>query len=413
MINAAQTPIFLTNFPKIMKKYDVAFSFDTTGSMSACLGQVRRQIKQVAADLIDQIPGMRISIIAHGDYCDEKVTYLMQHIDFTTDKKKIIDFVTNVGSTGGGDAPEAYEYVLREAQKLSWDSESCRALVMIGDDIPHPADKNPYKIDWRKEVKELFSMGVNIYSVQCLNRGNGAIKTFWRQMSEFSNGYHLYLDQFSSIVQMMTAICYKQVGNNELEQYQERLTNELGGMTIALKQMFDVMLGRKKVDEIEEENNKRYDWADHGGAHIGGGVVKKIHKAREGKEIVIVDDGTDLRPCRPARFQVCKVDNDVSIKQFAVENGLEFKVGRGFYEFTKSEVISKKKEIVLQKLDTGEIFEGVKARRILNLIDYNEKAKVPLTKVNEYRVFIQSTSYNRKLEGDTNFLYEVDFGPKV
>ena len=391
-----------------MNKYDVAFSFDTTGSMAACIGQVRRQVQEVATQLLDKIPGMRISIIAHGDYCDEKTSYLMKFVDFTSDKAKIIDFVTKVGTTGGGDAPEAYEYVLREAQKLSWDSEKCRALVMIGDDVPHPADKNPYNIDWRKEVKELVSMGVNIYSIQCLNRGYGPTKTFWRQMATMSNGYHLYLDQFNSITQMMTAICYKQVGQEALEQYQDRLTNHLGGMTIAMKQMFDVMLGKKKIEDVEEENDRRYDWRD---AHHAEPKHKKIHK-RDGGEEVDLKGGADLKPCRPARFQICNVDKDGAIKQFAIENGLEFKVGRGFYEFTTPEVISKKKEVVLQKKDTGEIFEGAAARKMLGLDDYNEKGRIAPTKFKEYRVFVQSTSYNRKLEGGTMFLYEVDLDPK-
>lgn len=391
-----------------MNKYDVAFSFDTTGSMAACIGQVRRQVKEVAADLLDKIPGMRISIIAHGDYCDEKSSYLMKFVDFTSDKAKIIDFVTKVGTTGGGDAPEAYEYVLREAQKLSWDSEKCRALVMIGDDVPHPADQNPYNIDWRHEVKELTSMGVNIYSVQCLNRGLGSTKTFWRQMANMSNGYHLYLDQFNSITQMMTAICFKQVGQEALQQYQDRLTDHLGGMSLAMKQMFDVMLGKKKIDEVEEENNRRYDWGDGRRAEP---KHKKIHKRADGGEVEVEDDA-ELKPCRPARFQICNVDKDGPIKQFAIENGLEFKVGRGFYEFSKPEVISKTKEVVLQKKDTGEIFEGAAARRLLGLVDYNEKARIAPTKFKEYRVFVQSTSYNRKLEGGTKFLYEVDLDPK-
>lgn len=394
-----------------MNKYDVAFSFDTTGSMAACIGQVRRQIKEVAAELLDKIPGMRISIIAHGDYCDEKSSYLMRFVDFTNDKKALIDFVTNVGTTGGGDAPEAYEYVLRESQKLSWDSEKCRALVMIGDDQPHPADQNPHKIDWRKEVRELHSMGVNIYSIQCLNRNYGPIKTFWRQMADMSNGYHLYLDQFASITQIMTAICFKQVGNGELEAYQERLTNHLGGMTIAMKQMFDVMLGKKKIDEIEAENDRRYNW------HDGRAPEARHHKIAKrgggGGREVDMDDGVELKPCRPARFQIINVDKDASIKPFAIENGLEFKAGRGFYEFNKPEVISKKKEIVLQKKDTGEFFEGAAARRMLGLVDYDEKARIPLTKFKDYRVFVQSTSYNRKLEGGTLFLYEVDMDPKA
>jgi hypothetical protein len=37
----------------------------------------------------------------------------------------------------------------------------------------------------------------------------------------------------------------------------------------------------------------------------------------------------------------------MSIKDFVQMNSLVFKTGRGFYEFTKPEVISHKKEVVL------------------------------------------------------------------
>ena len=143
-----------------------------------------------------------------------------------------------------------------------------------------------------------------------------------------------------------------------------------------------------------------------------GGVVKKIYKKKDDKEVE-VDADVELKPCRPARFQICKVDAYISIKEFTIENGLEFKVGRGFYEFTKPEIISKKKEIVLQKKSTGEIFEGAAARHMLGLVDYDEKSKVSVTKFKDYLVFVQSTSYNRKLMGETSFLYEVNNDPRV
>ena len=36
-----------------------------------------------------------------------------------------------------------------------------------------------------------------------------------------------------------------------------------------------------------------------------------------------------------------------TIKQFVLSNSLEFKCGRGFYEFTKPEIVSHKKEVKL------------------------------------------------------------------
>ena len=42
-------------------------------------------------------------------------------------------------------------------------------------------------------------------------------------------------------------------------------------------------------------------------------------------------------------------------------NSLLFKTGRGFYEFTKPEVISHKKEVVLVDRATGDMFTGKEA----------------------------------------------------
>ena len=58
--------------------------------------------------------------------------------------------------------------------------------------------------------------------------------------------------------------------------------------------------------------------------------------------------GSDgLTPVNPARFQVLDVDDRCDIRTFVQRNSLIFKPGQGFYEFTKPEKISDKKEVVL------------------------------------------------------------------
>src|SRR5438128_1244218 len=95
---------------------EVVFSFDTTGSMYPCLTQVRRKIKETVTRLMAEIPGMRIGIIAHGDYCDKGSSYVTKHFKLSADAQAICKFVQEVGPTGGGDLPECYELVLSEAQ---------------------------------------------------------------------------------------------------------------------------------------------------------------------------------------------------------------------------------------------------------------------------------------------------------
>ena len=122
---------------------DVVVSFDTTGSMSSVLAQVRHNIKQMVERLMGELPEIHIGIIVHGDYCDEHSTYVTRHLDLTQDTGSITDFVEHTPPTSGGDAPECYELVLHEAQELSWRPDAKRILVLIGDDVAHAPEDNP------------------------------------------------------------------------------------------------------------------------------------------------------------------------------------------------------------------------------------------------------------------------------
>lgn len=62
--------------------------------------KVRRKVSDTVKRLLHDIPGIRISVIAHGDYCDSSSTYVTKIMDFSSDEKKLCDFVNNVTATG-------------------------------------------------------------------------------------------------------------------------------------------------------------------------------------------------------------------------------------------------------------------------------------------------------------------------
>jgi hypothetical protein len=80
-------------------------------------------------------------------------------------------------------------------------------------------------------------------------------------------------------------------------------------------------------------------------------------------------------------------------------------VGRGFYEFTKPEVISEKKEIVLMCKRSGDMFNGAEAAKLIGVGSTGGRLKP--ADLERWRVFVQSTSVNRVLVPHTGFLYEV------
>lgn len=73
-------------------------------------------MEETATRLFREIPGIRIAVFAHGDYQDKPQAYDTKWVDFTSDKKKVCDFIKNVSSTCGYDSDECYELVLRQVR---------------------------------------------------------------------------------------------------------------------------------------------------------------------------------------------------------------------------------------------------------------------------------------------------------
>ncbi|XP_048584326.1 uncharacterized protein LOC5507494 [Nematostella vectensis] len=350
---------------------EIVFSFDTTGSMYPCLAQVRKHVEKTVGRLLSELKGVRISIFAHGDYQDKEATYDTKWIEFSSDKKKITDFVKNVSSTCGYDSDECYELVLRQVRtQLTWTPGSQRALVMIGDANPHPPSYhlNTQKINWREEAKKLYEeLGVRIYSIQCL--GYGGAESFYRQLADITCGWHLKLDQFASIVDFLMAICYREQGLDSLQVFEDEVRGRGPGMNRNLHKLFDTLSGRTT-------------------AYTAPAI-----------------DAAGLTPVNPSRFQILDVDERVDIRTFVQKNDLIFKPGKGFFEFTKAEKISDKKEVVLVDKVTGDMFTG---REACDLIGAGGSGRIKPASLEKWRVFVQSTSYNRVLMPGTGFLYEVD-----
>lgn len=354
---------------------EVVVSFDTTGSMYPCLTQVRREVVTFFKRLFADIPNIKLGVIAHGDYCDEGSTYVTKEHELSTNESSLVKFVQNVGNTGGGDSAECYELVLHKARSFKWTAGKNKVLVLIGDDVPHsPSEsQNTKKLDWRNELNCLLEMGVKVYGVQALNRSHAT--KFYKEIAKITGGFHLELGQFSDIINLIYAVCYQQQGPEQLQLFEKKLIEK---KQLSRSMRFNVgkLLGKSEKDLLFE--------------------VKKEYGE------------SDLAAVPAGRFQVLHVDEDCPIDQFVRNEGLTFKKGRGFYEFTKSVEIQSYKEVVLMDRVSGDMFTGEKAREIMG-IPVGENARCKPEKYGaKYKAFIQSTSSNRKLIGGTSFLYEVD-----
>lgn len=376
------------------KGADIVFTFDTTGSMYPCLTQVRRSIRNTVIRLFNDIPNLRIGIIAHGDYYDKNSTYVTKILNLTNDDLKIVDFVMNVGPTGGGDSPECYELVLNEARtKLQWQAGREKILVMIGDDVPHNVGyRYNYvnnTIDWRNELGLILESDIHVYGIHCMPGVRRHSESFYREIAKKTEGYYITLDQFASITDLIMGICYRQMGIGRLEAFEAEIKKS-GRSSRNIEQSFRTMSGR---DPIRED--KHY------------GIPPTFSM-----------DAT-LVPVPAGRFQIIPIDEHpdpkaMEIRHFIERQGIMFKPGRGFYELVKPVEVQQYKEIILVDRRTGDIFNGSQVRVMLGLSPQRfditkggEIERLNPVAFEKYKVFIQSTSYNRKLIPGTCLMYEI------
>lgn len=380
---------------------DLLVSFDTTGSMYPVLSQVRREVEQFVKDMFAEFADLRLGIIAHGDYCDKDDPYTIRVMDFTRDEERLCKFVRETAQTYGGDADECYELVLNTAHKeLEWRDDADKIMIMIGDASPHSASYSMNKdgLDWRKEADTLADRGIKVFAVHALAGWRSSSRGFYKAVAEKTLGIYLTLDQFNEIVDLIRATVCQQSGEERLNEF-VTIIRDNGKMTRSMENN----IKRLRGEEVEDT----YDYyRDHTTKR------KRTHSSSgHTDDAVVIKNMDELVPVMPGRFQVMTVDENCDIKGFVTANGIEFKKGRGFYELTKAETVQQYKEIIMQDKETGEMFNGSQVREKLGLQPQTLKGgvheKLYAKDAKEFRIFIQSTSVNRKLIAGTTFLYEI------
>ena len=230
---------------------------------------------------------------------------------------------------------------------------------------PARPQRQPAEDQLARRIEKLAKQGILVYGVQCLNRKHAT--KFYEELAHKSGGFHIGLDQFAYITDLVMAICYKQSSDTQLRGFEQEVIKR-GRMNRGLNKVFSTMLKRAPSTEF---------------------------------------GSTDLRAVPRVASQILDVDKDSSIREFVESNGAKFKKGRGFYEFTKTETIQGYKEIVLMDKKTGDM---LKARRRATCWVCRKTRRPASSRPawTKYAVFVQSTSVNRKLIGGTRFLYEVE-----
>lgn len=109
-----------------------------------------------------------------------------------------------------------------------------------------------------------------------------------------------------------------------------------------------------------------------------------------------------LTPAEPSRYELIPVTRDAAIRDWVVECGHTYRTGGAFYQLSKSEKIQARKQIAVLEKKTDRVYTGPEARALLGLPDVEVRVKPDHN--DDFTIFVQSTSVNRKLVPNTRLL---------
>ncbi len=164
---------------------EVAFVLDTTGSMSALIGDAKDTIWGIASAMAAarDVPAIRFGLVGYRDRGDAYVTTLT---DLTPDIDAVYADLLAFEAGGGGDFPESVNKALFDAvHGLNW-SEGChdlKAIFLVGDAPPQEYPDEPH---WPQIVEQARAKGITINTVLAGN--NDITKAVWQEIEAASKG---------------------------------------------------------------------------------------------------------------------------------------------------------------------------------------------------------------------------------
>jgi hypothetical protein len=170
-------------------KLDVAFVFDTTGSMGDELAQLQNNVLFIASEIATWQNGVDVQygLVAYKDQGDEYVT---QVHEFTSDAYLFQQSLLGLSAGGGGDTPEALTDGLDQAlHQLKWRDDDTIKLMFVVTDAS--AQLSP-SWSYLNSVKEAAQRGVKIHSLAASGLDQAG-EYMLRQISQITMGRFIFL----------------------------------------------------------------------------------------------------------------------------------------------------------------------------------------------------------------------------
>ena len=199
-----QTPEADVNFYQIIgagepvKKADIAFIVDATGSM----GDEIAFLKKDLMNILDRVKGGQGDIeLRTGTvfYRDEGDDYVTKYSPFTSDYRQTIQYIAMQNARGGGDHPEAVHTALSAAlQNLDWNASARSRIAFLILDAPAHQDHQGVVESLQASIESYAKYGIKIIPVFC-SSPTKECEFMCRFFSTLTGGTYVFLTDDSGV----------------------------------------------------------------------------------------------------------------------------------------------------------------------------------------------------------------------
>ena len=151
--------------PITQPRLDVVFVIDATGSMSDEIEVIKKEVWNIANELVlgNPRPDIRFGLVFYKDQQDD---FVVKTTGLTRDIDKIHKLLMDVSVNGGGDNPEHVGKGLDEAIKMSWDTGSgiSRMIYLVGD-APGHTYNDGFTVE--NAIKNANNKKIIIHTIAC------------------------------------------------------------------------------------------------------------------------------------------------------------------------------------------------------------------------------------------------------
>ena len=200
----------ITNFAETLRRLDIVFVIDTTGSMESCIRQVQEKLNNFAQAITASSiqPDIAFGVVAYRDHPPEEMTYVTQVYPVSSNLGAVQEIINKLRADGGGDEPEAVMDGLWDALRQSrWRPNAHKVIVLVGDAPAH--ETCPSGLTFEMIIQQAKAQQIPIFTVGT-SRQAQMIKQF-RQLADSTNGLFIQLDDIRLLIEKILSMLQQTV----------------------------------------------------------------------------------------------------------------------------------------------------------------------------------------------------------